>query len=84
MSISIDIALHVMGVHGIGTHADAVINILLLLAVVLRHHEIANKASCFAHIELLLPAVSRDVFVLTHAPFRDLSADILGHPRVIG
>src|SRR3546814_18834768 len=60
-SISIDVALHHMGIHGVSRHADRVVCHPQPFAIMLGDYIIAYHASGFTSIQLLLPSERKSI-----------------------
>ena len=84
LSLGIHVALHVVRIHGVGRQADGIPGNLASLAVVLRHHVLADHPSGFADVELPRPAVLSTNSSLARAPPCHLVADRRRHAGMIG
>ena len=56
VAVGVDVPLDVVRIHAVGGQADGVLRDDPPLAVVLRHHAVADHAAGFADVQLLLPA----------------------------
>src|SRR3546814_15066512 len=82
-SISIDVALHHMGIHGVSRHADRVVCHPQPFAIMLGDYIIAYHASGFTDIQLLLPSVFTPIFILTCYPSRNLVPNLFWYTGVV-
>src|SRR5690554_2073575 len=83
-SVSIHIALYIVRIHSVSSHANRVFCHLKAFAVALGHDIIAKHAPGFPDIQLLLPAVFTFVFILAGAPARYFISDVLRNSRMVG
>ena len=79
-----NVPLHVVGVHVVRTHADAVGHDLGAHAIALGHDVVADHAAGLAHIELPRPVVVVRELVAGEAKALELGPHFLRHARVVG
>ena len=79
-----DVALDVVGIHVVGTHADAVFHDFAAFAVLFAHDVVANHAAGFAHIHLAGPIAVFGKFILGEAELLEGGADFFWNAGVIG
>ena len=83
LHLSVDnVASAVVRVHRVGAPSNRVVRLLVLQAVVLRHHHSANHSACLAYVELWREVLVVLVLVEWIAPQVELVPDVLRHARV--
>ena len=79
-----DVALGVVGVDGVGAHADGVGGGFLFAEFVFGHDEGADHAAGFADVELVGPVAVVGEFVFGEAPLVEFFTDVGGDAGVVG
>ena len=79
-----DIALHVVGIHGVDALADAVFDFGLSFDVMFGDHVLTNHAAGFANVELVGPVAVVDKLILGESPLLEFVLDVLGNAGVVG
>src|SRR5262249_36909435 len=73
---TIDVALHVVRIHGVGGESYGVFDDGSPLAVVLRHYVVTDHAASLADVQLMWPAGEISELVFAGAPAADFVADL--------
>ncbi len=84
ITVIIDVALCVVAVHVVGSHADAVLYNFATEAVLFAHHVCTDHSASFANVQLCRPAAGLGELVGSEAIFLEDLANVGGDSRVIG
>ena len=84
VAVFVDVTLDVVRIHGVGGHADGVVDDFATLAMVLGHDEIRDHSTCLADVELFLPSIRGGKLVFAGSPAGNFLADILRDAGMVG